>query len=117
MQKINLKNLGSGIFFLIFSIFIYLHSFKIVVTVHDAMGPRFFPQLISICLGILSIILIISSFNKKSEKEKKETKNLSSMVGTFLILVCYALLIDKIGFIILTTIYFYKFYYCYRKIY
>lgn len=27
------------------------------------------------------------------------------MVGTFLILVCYALLIDKIGFIILTTIY------------
>lgn len=104
-KNIKYKDLGAGIFFMIFSILMYLNSFKIVITVHDAMGPRFFPQLISIVLGLLSLILIIKSFNSKLEIKYKRFENIPSMILTILLLASYALLVEKIGFIIMTTFY------------
>lgn len=104
-KNIKYKDLGVGIFFIIFSILMYWNSFKIVITVHDAMGPRFFPQLVSIILGILSIILIIKAFKNNQEIEDKKFENIPSIIATILILLIYALLIEKIGFIIMTTLY------------
>lgn len=103
-KKINYRDLGTGLFFMIFAIIMYQQSYNIVITVHDAMGPRFFPQLVSILMGILSIILIIASFNSNLESRKK-FENKSSLLTTIIILILYALFLEKIGFIILTTIY------------
>lgn len=103
-KKINYRDLGTGLFFMIFAIVMYQQSYNIVITVHDAMGPRFFPQLVSILMGILSIILIISSFKSSLEPGKK-FENKSSLLTTIIILILYALFLEKIGFIILTTIY------------
>lgn len=103
-KKINYRDLGTGLFFMIFAIIMYQQSYSIVITVHDAMGPRFFPQLVSILMGILSIILIITSFNSSLESGKK-FENKSSLLITIIILILYALFLEKIGFIILTTIY------------
>ena len=73
-KKMNYKDLGAGIFFLLFSIIIYTQSLKINVTVGDIMGPRFFPQLVSIIMGILSFILML--FNKEFKCTiQKNSKN------------------------------------------
>lgn len=103
-KKINYKDLGAGIFFLLFSIIIYIQSLKIHITVGDIMGPRFFPQLVSIIMGSLSFILILISFKSK-EKSEKIFENKSSLIMTLVILLIYAILLEAIGFIILTIVY------------
>ncbi|MEH1740617.1 MAG: tripartite tricarboxylate transporter TctB family protein [Fusobacterium varium] len=103
-KKMNYKDLGAGIFFLLFSIIIYTQSLKINVTVGDIMGPRFFPQLVSIIMGILSFILIVASF-KSEEKSGKIFENKLSMIMTLIILLMYAILLEIVGFVILTIFY------------
>ena len=68
------------------------------------MGPRFFPQLVSIIMGILSFILIVASF-KSEEKSGKIFENKLSMIMTLIILLMYAILLEIVGFVILTIFY------------
>lgn len=95
-----------GLFFLLLSIFIYLHSFNITITIHDAMGPRFFPQLVSICMALLSILLIVKSFSTHNHSSSySKLNNIPKIIATVFILGCYSLLLNKIGFLILTPLY------------
>lgn len=63
------KDQLSGLVFLAFSIFMYAVSFSIQTSTADALGPQFFPQIVSIVMGVLSVVLIFGS-TRKNLREK-----------------------------------------------
>ena len=108
------KNIASGIFFLVFAIALYAGSFSIVLTTADVMGPQFFPRTIAIFTAILAVVQIAMAWKKTPDEEKAEaegekegkTEKLDiNGVATLAILFLYAVLVDAIGFIIMTALY------------
>ena len=109
------KDLCSGIFFLLFAVFLYAQSFAIKMSTSDALGPQFFPRMVVICMVVLSAIVIIkavgtinqerqASGSEKSAKEKKIPWNIPLLL-TVALLIAYFLLIMSVGYIVLTAIY------------
>ncbi|MBW7571411.1 tripartite tricarboxylate transporter TctB family protein [Caproiciproducens faecalis] len=108
------KNIFSGIFFLLFAAFIYIESNFINLSKADPIGPQFFPRVIAIVMAILAVVQIVKNWVVlKKEKvqqtdEKAETKKSSSKMAFWLtvaMLIVYPLVIQYVGFIILTSVY------------
>lgn len=104
------KDFASGIFFLLFAALLYAGSFLIIASRAEAMGPQFFPRIVSLFMGILSMVQIIKTIIKMKKEEKKEktaqvVKVNYKAIGTVVILFLYAFLIQRIGFVIMTVIY------------
>ena len=107
------KDQLSGLVFLAFSIFVYAASFSIKMSKADSLGPQFFPRVVSILMGVLSVIQIFGSTRKnireKHEKnggaEKKPfTWNLPLLLSLAL-LFGYYFLLKPVGFVPLTIVY------------
>lgn len=106
------NDLISGIFFLAFSVVIYIASFSIKVNNAEALGPQFFPRIVAYCMGILSILLIIQKVrairgSKKTEEiesSRESIKNIPFLL-TSLLLVLYMFLIKPLGFIMVSIFY------------
>ncbi|MGE4352488.1 MAG: tripartite tricarboxylate transporter TctB family protein [Oscillospiraceae bacterium] len=107
-----LKDLYSGIFFLMFAVFIYVESYFIRVSKADALGPQFFPRLVAIAMAFLALLQIIRYVKtiKTQPKPQTDTKVIpfwknAPLILTFVLLAGYVILVDKLGFIIVTAIY------------
>lgn len=115
MKKIYKRDLYLGIFFLILAIAIWvLIPFQIKVGGYTAMGPRFFPKVITIILAIVSTSLIATSLikykkeiketnDKIDETTKTEKLNLRDETRALLIfclMLLYAFLMTRIGYIL-----------------
>lgn len=111
------KNIISAIFFLLFSTALFIGSFFLQQSTSDALGPQFFPRIAGIALFILSAISLAQNLvkakkegpNTEQEEQNFSIKNIKelkpSFILTILLLLAYVLLLDKIGFIIMTAIY------------
>ncbi len=108
MSKIK-KDFFSGIFFLAFAVFLYAMSFKINVGTMDSLGGQFFPQVVSICMGLLALSQIISCLRKGlSTGEVGKTLSKTDKMYLFAniaILVLYVALIEILGFVIVSILY------------
>jgi hypothetical protein len=117
MKKIYKQDIGWGIFFLAFSIFIWIIvPFEISDSKHFALGPRFFPRVISLILGLVSLGFVISTYfkhkkemgrnsaaakeNVKAEAGKRISFDELRAVLVFACMLIYALLMPIIGFVI-----------------
>ena len=117
MKKIYKQDIGWGIFFLGFSIFIWIIvPFEISDSKHFALGPRFFPRVISIILGLVSVGFVISTLfkhkkdmsgktaaddgNRTAEKIRRIPFDEVRAVLVFACMLIYALLMPIIGFVI-----------------
>ncbi len=104
-----------GAFFLALAIFVWLVvPYQIRDSGRTVMGPRFFPRVISIIMATVSIGLIISNVVKYQKAKKKQgaveeggrrfdagaLRLELRAVGVFAIMVFYAILMPRIGFII-----------------
>lgn len=104
------KDQLSGLVFLAFSIFLYAGSYAIKMSKADSLGPQFFPRIVAIVMGVLSVIQIFGSTRKNlKEKGKKVEKkpftfNLPLLLSIVL-LVGYYFLLKPVGFIPLTIVY------------
>lgn len=108
------KNLYSGIFFLLFSVFVYAESFNMTVSKADPMGPQFFPRVVAFTMAALSVLLFVKSaveLKKENGKtrnspdgKKKISVNLPLLL-TIGMLIVYPFLVQYIGFVILTAVY------------
>jgi hypothetical protein len=109
------RDIAWGAFFLAFAVFVWIVvPFQIADSGRTAMGPRFFPRVISIIMGTVSIGLIISNVIKYRKAEQKHGTAEEGgwkldagalrlelrAVGVFGIMVLYAILMPRIGFII-----------------
>lgn len=107
------KDLFSGIFFMMFAIFLFVSSFSIKMTTSDSLGPQFFPQIVGIFMGMLSSIQIVECLIKKKRlgsneaAENQRSKYLfnKGLWMTIALLSGYVLFIEKIGFVLISIIY------------
>lgn len=109
-----IKNIISSIIFICLSVAIFIVSstFEIpaFVSGDHALGNDVFPKCVAIFMGILSIILLITSLMKKEESssENQEApidkeilfKQYSLPLGGFIIMLIYVMLIESLGFIV-----------------
>ena len=109
------KDLCSGIFFMVFAIFLYVESYAIKMSKADALGPQFFPRMVAVAITILAVVLILKSV-AAIRAEKAEAKEPAAekagklswntpLILTMALLCGYFLLVEEVGFIVLTTIY------------
>lgn len=112
------KDIIGGIVFLLFAIIMYSMSFSIHYSAAEALGPAFFPRVVSFLMAGLAILLIFKNV-KGLQKEKRNAQVKSdaviekkpafkmnyALVLTALLLIAYMMLVDKIGFVIMSIIY------------
>ncbi|MBE2294120.1 MAG: tripartite tricarboxylate transporter TctB family protein [Phycisphaerales bacterium] len=105
------RDLIGGVFFLAFAVFIYALSYQIHMTQADPVGPQFFPRLVALFMGVLALISISRSVLRLRKADPTATAKKGSfsiaLLLTALLLIAYTLLIEKVGFIILSAIYLY----------
>jgi putative tricarboxylic transport membrane protein len=100
----------SGLFWLIFSVFGSYHAYKLGMGTLHQPGPGFLFFWTGIVIGLLSLTVILRSFGKRSPDEAKGsifgkgnvTKILLVLVSLFL----YGLLMERLGFLIVTLLLF-----------
>ena len=100
----------SGFFWFIFSIFGAYQSYKLGLGTLHQPGPGFLFFWTGTLLAILSLVVILISFGKPPPSEEKESSlgkwNVSKVVFVLSSLFLYALLIEHLGFLIVTLLLF-----------
>ena len=103
----NKKEILSGVIFFLIAVALYAGSYAIVVTTNDAMGPQFFPRTVAVLMGLLAVVQVAGG-QKKEKKEHGDGEKGSISIraaATMAILFAYALLVQTVGFIIMTAFY------------
>lgn len=96
----------------VFSIFLLLVSligyylargFESGFMIDNGLGAGFFPKLVCLILGVLSVLMFIKSFRDKNiYKFSKDNKNTFIIIG---LCVVYLFLMEKIGYLLATIIF------------
>ncbi len=101
---------ASGLFWLIFSVFISYQSYKLGLGTLHQPGPGFLFFWTGIVVAILSLTVVVRSFRKRSPDEAKESVfagwNVTKIVLVLLSLLLYGLLMERLGFLIVTLLLF-----------
>ncbi|MDI7259365.1 MAG: tripartite tricarboxylate transporter TctB family protein [Thermodesulfobacteriota bacterium] len=100
----------SGAFWFLFSLFISYESYKLGLGTVRQPGPGFLFFWTGIVIAILSLIVILISLKKQSEGELRESvfarSNMTKLLLVLGSLFLYALLIEWLGFLIVTLLLF-----------
>jgi putative tricarboxylic transport membrane protein len=103
-------DLWSGIFWLIFSLFASYQSYKLGLGALRQPGPGFLFFWTGIVIAILSVVVIVRSLRKRLTGEAQTPvvgrSNVAKVVFVLLALFVYALLMEWLGFLILTMLLF-----------
>jgi putative tricarboxylic transport membrane protein len=99
-----------GFFWLLFSLFISYESYRLGLGNVNQPGPGFLFFWTGIVVAILSIIVIVRSFSAKASEGEKEAaeegRRLTKIVPVLVALFLYALLMEWLGFIVVTLLLF-----------
>ncbi|MGE4283027.1 MAG: tripartite tricarboxylate transporter TctB family protein [Clostridia bacterium] len=113
------KDIISGIFLFLVAVFFYVGSFFIENLTGARIGPSFVPQLVSIVLAIISILIVADGIKHlklndslEIEKEKKEKSGTAktplyknAVLLSIINMWIYIGLMKPLGFMIMTFIY------------
>ncbi len=95
-----------GIALLVFAVLYYRESFEITVGfAADRLGPRFFPRLLAVALGLCGLGLIRRSLTGRSDAEPLPPVRVGQFVLTLGITLAYAILLPSLGYPIATVLY------------
>ncbi len=100
----------SGLFWLIFSAFVSYQSYKLGLGTLHQPGPGFLFFWTSIVTAILSVTVVVISLRKGPPEEAQRPafakKNVTKIVLVLILLFLYALLMEQLGFLIVTLLFF-----------
>ncbi len=100
----------SGLFWLIFSAFVSYESYKLGLGTLHQPGPGFLFFWTSIVTAILSVTIVMISLRKRPPEEAQQPafgkKNVTKIVLVLISLFLYALLMEQLGFLIVTLLFF-----------
>lgn len=109
------KDIQSAIVFFLFGIFLYVGSYWIPPTTSDILGSRFFPRVVAILIGILSVAQFLGAMSglkqakaapeKKEEAQQEKEEFNKPFVLTIVALFAYYFLIRVVGFTITSILY------------
>ncbi|KGR73752.1 tripartite tricarboxylate transporter TctB family protein [Ureibacillus sinduriensis] len=98
----------SGVVFLVISILFITGSLQISGSAYgSAVGPKTYPLILGIILGLLSLRLIYETFKKNTESQKNEKPQMKyKNLGIILIsAILYITLLEIIGFVLSTFLF------------
>lgn len=100
----------SGIFWLIFSVFVTIESYRLGLGTLHHPGPGFLFFWAAIVLGIMSLIIFIRAWRNRESEEARihhfGKLNIKKMILVMISVLLYALLMEKLGFIPITFLLF-----------
>ena len=109
-------NLALGIFFLIVAVagFAIATGFADpAITVAQTIDSRFFPKVVCVVMGIFAVLLIATSaadlrkFDDAAAAQEadEDRPEYNRLIGTMIVFAAYVLLMDSVGFLIMTMLY------------
>lgn len=100
-------DIGVGIGLLVLSVWVFWKSYEYRQTVIYIYGPNFFPQLLSVIMGICAIVLIIRALQGKalSQTEHIDRHGFIRMIIAIGLCIGYLLLMQVIGFAMATCVF------------
>jgi len=114
----NYINIFSGLFFLVFSIVIFIQVNNIEALTDDLIGSDFLPRIVSILIALTGISIFVNGvLNKKKysegnkttaneqENDVKEKKDHLLVIYSMVLMLLYVMLVSTIGFLITTSSY------------
>lgn len=96
-------NVITGVVFLALSIFAYMQAQKMVGKIMtDALGPGFWPKVLGLVMGVLSLALIVEGlFGKQAEGEKVPiafgTEGFHRVLKLFVVLIVFGAILYFLG--------------------
>ena len=100
----------SGIFWLCFAVLVIIQSYHLGLGTLHKPGPGFLFFWVNIVLGIMSLIVLIRAWAGKQEEGAQSTifggQNTSKIVFVMISLFLYAILMEPVGFIPITLLFF-----------
>jgi putative tricarboxylic transport membrane protein len=100
----------SGLFWLIFSVFVSYESYRLGLGTLHQPGPGFLFFWTGIVVAILSLTVFVRSFRKRSLDEAKESIpikwNVTKIILVLISLFLYVLLMERLGFLVVTLLFF-----------
>jgi putative tricarboxylic transport membrane protein len=101
---------ASGLFWLVFSLFVSYESYELGLGTLHQPGPGFLFFWTGIVTAILSLTVIVRSFRKRSPDKANGSVfarwNVTKIVLVLLSLFLYGLLMERLGFLIVTLLLF-----------
>ena len=102
----NLRNQWSGLFWLVFSIFVCVEAIRMGTGSFRSPGPGFLPFWSGIVVGTLAILLLVIGTLKREEGGKIKNlwrgMNWRTVILVSVSLVIYCVLLPRLGFLITT---------------
>jgi putative tricarboxylic transport membrane protein len=100
----------SGIFWLLFSALVIIESYRLGLGTLHQPGPGFLFFWASIALGIMALVVLIRAWISQKDGEPKisifGTQNTRKIILVLLSLFLYAILMETLGFILVTLLLF-----------
>lgn len=96
-------NVMTGVVFLALSVFAYMQAQKMVGKIMtDALGPGFWPKILGLVMGVLSLALIVEGlFGKQAEGEKAPiafgTEGFHRVLKLFAVLIVFGAILYFLG--------------------
>ena len=101
---------ASGLFWLIFSLFVSYQSYQLGLGTLHQPGPGFLFFWTSIVTAILSVAVVVISLRKGPPEEAQQPtfakKNVTKIVLVLISLFLYALFMEPLGFLVVTLAFF-----------
>lgn len=100
-------DIGAGIGLLILSAWVFWKSYAYHQTVIYIYGPNFFPQILSVLVGICAVVLIVRAIQGKAltHMDRIDPKGFIRMVLAIGLCIGYLLLMQVIGFFMATCVF------------
>ena len=100
----------SGIFWLLFAIFVCIESYRLGLGTLHQPGPGFLFFWASIALGIMDLVVLIRAWMDKKAAETKLTifggQNVLKIILVLISVFLYAIFMETVGFILVTLLLF-----------
>lgn len=98
-------DLAIGLGLLVLSAVYFQQSFGIIRGfASDRLGPAFFPRMLALTLAALALTLIVRAVSGRSDPSRPPAVRLGVFAGLVAVLVIYAFLLPRIGFVLATPV-------------
>ncbi len=101
----------AGSFMILFAAAMYVSSLDIKMLTVSRIGAAFMPQIAAILFAVTGVIIVLDGIKTmreaagRNQDEKPEPVRAKAVVATLASILAYVLLLEKIGFVIMTTLY------------
>lgn len=99
----NQRAFASGVLFLAVSIFYFLMSFNYATGTAARMGPGFFPRMVAVLFGLISLGVIFSSMSPRAKREDLERWDIKGLLWITGSVVLFGVLLTTFGLIVALT--------------